>query len=374
MNTRVKNSIRFLLSLSLLIIFSTRVSHATDELTVFAEQLESSINSRNPYYFNLCFDTEAIIYKVTGESESAFNNEFAEGFIEGVKQEFDPGSSIIDEIGTDGSFTFIRAYRKNEKTKLLFRLISDYGLNYHEYEVEQRGDRIVIVDGYIYISAQTISSTFEQVYTEYLLNIYRYTENRRYNDPCKKIQRLAESGKTLKAYKKWEKLPSLIRYTKSNQLLGINLAKKINKKTYFGTYIEFLEHFPDEPGKFFVSLDGLIEHEYLQAALKNIDILDETIQNDPLLNVLRANIYYKSGNTKGAETCLHQVIESMPEYETGYISLLDIYLEENEFEKATELLDKIVLTFDTVKEDLLPFIENHPDFKDSAEYKSWIDR
>ena len=63
----------------------------------------------------------------------------------------------------------------------------------------------------------------------------------------------------------------------------------------------------------------------------------------------------------------------MPEYETGYINLLGLYLKEKEFEKVTELLDKIIFTFDTGKEDLFPFFDNHPDFINSDEYQNWLD-
>ncbi len=366
----------YFLSLGLLVVITPRISRAAveyDELIIFAEQLESSISSGNPYYFNLCFDMEAIISKVVKQDENNSDNAFVQGFVEGVRQEFDFGTGIIDEIGSEGSFSFIRAYQQNGKSKILFRLISNYSIDYHEYEVELREDKVMIVDGYIFTSAETISNTFELIYTEYLLSQYRYAENIQDRDPNKKIYRLAASGKNLRAYKKWGKLPSHIRYSKSNQLLGMNLAKKLNKKIFFGTYIEFLQHFPNEPGKNFVPLDGLIKHEYYQAALKNIDILDETIQNDPLLNVLRANIYYEIGNKIKAETCLHQVIDSMPEYETGYLKLLGLYLNEKEFRKATELLDKMIFTFDANKEDLLPFIDNHPDFINSAEYKNWLD-
>ena len=365
-----------LLTLSFLVVFmplKLKASVDHDELIAFAKQLESSISSGNPYYFNLCFNTEAIINKAVNPKENTSDNAFVQGFVDGVKQEFDLGTEIINEIGSEGSFSFIRAYQQNGKSKILFRLISDYGVDYHEYEVESQEDKIMIVDGYIFTSAQSISNTFGLIYTEYLLSSYRMTETRKDRDPVKKIYRLASSGKNLKAFKKWEKLPATIRYSKTNQLLGINLAKQLNKNIYFGTYAEFLKHFPDEPGKYFVPLDGLIKHGYYKAALENIDKLDEIVQEDPLLNVLRANIYLELGNVNIAEDYLCQVIDSMPEFESGYISLLDIYLREKEFAKVTELLDKIILTFEAGKEDLMPFFDNHPDFINSAEYQNWIE-
>ncbi len=344
-----------------------------DELVAFAKQLENSIASGNPRYFNLCFDTEGIIQKVIVTNNDSINNAFNEGFIEGVRQEFDLGAGIIELTSSEGSFSFIRAYQKNGKSKILFRLISAYGIDYHEYEVDVCEGKTVIVDGYIFTSAQTISNIFEQIYTQYLLTLHRFVEQRPVKDINLKIQELAESGKFEKAYKKWGKLPNYIRYSKSNQLLGINLATELDKEVFFGTYIEFMHRFPNEPGKYLVTLNGLVKHGYYQAALNNIDKLDETVQNDPMLDIIRANVYYELGNATDAEICLNRLIESMPEYENGYINLLGLYLEEKEFIKATQLLDKIIFTFDTSKEDLIPIFSNHPDFMNSTEYRNWLE-
>ncbi len=377
MNSLLRKILFYFLILGFFITQNSALTLAAvgyDELVTFAKQLESSISSGNPYYFNHCFDTDSLISRVVvNQKENTFNEAFADGFVEGLKQEFDLGAAIVKEISSEGSFTFIRAYQQNNKSKILFRLVSDYGINYHEYEVESRDSKLMITDGYIFTSARTISNTFEQIYTAYLLNIYHMAENRMKRNAEQKISHLAEAGKSAQAYKKWKKLPNYIRYSKSNQILGINLAKELDKKAYFETYIEFTQHFPDEPGKYFIPLDGLIKHGYYQAALINIDKLDEIVQADPLINVFRANIYCELDEVEKAETCLNQLIESRPEFETGYINLLRLYLEKKEFGKATELLDKMAFTFDASKEDLLPFVVNHTDFINSAEYKDWLD-
>jgi tetratricopeptide (TPR) repeat protein len=182
------------------------------------------------------------------------------------------------------------------------------------------------------------------------------------------------SGKARKAYKKWVTLPDYVRYSKSNQLLGIVLAGEQKRKTFFSAYIEFTEHFPEEPGKYIIPLNGLIKYGFYQAALNMIDKLEEAVKNDPVLNIYRAEIYYKLGDVQRAEESLNTLIEELPDFETGYISLLGLYLNESSYGKATELLDKIMLTFDTTKEDLHHLYVNHPDFINSIEYRNWMDR
>jgi hypothetical protein len=343
-----------------------------NELITFAKQLESSISSGSPYYFNLCFDTDAIIDKVINKDKYKVNEDFAAGFVEGIKQECDFGGAIIQEIRSGGSFRFVRAYQEYSKSKILFRLISDFGINYHEYEVESHNGKLVIVDGYIFLSAQNISKLFEDLYDVYLYSMHMLPESSVDCMAENSIRYLAIEGKNSKAFRKLHKLPDDIRYLRSYQLLGISVAEKLNKKKYFGTYIEFLQQFPEEPGKYMVSLNGLIQHGYYQAALVSIDKLDELIQYDPLLNFLRAQIHYKIGNLKNAEDCLYQLIESVPDFEKGYFSLLSIYLDNGEFDKATYLLDKMILTFNTYKEYLSPFLTQYEDFINSDEYKNWM--
>ena len=339
-----------------------------NDLIILGKQLESSISSGNPYYFNLCFNTESIIDSAILSNPKNAENSFAQGFIEGLKQQFDPGNAILELIGADGSFTFIRAYKRDGRSKLLFRLISSNGINYHEYDVGQKDEKLVLTDAYIFTTAQTISGTYKNIYNKYFLNLPEYRISR----ADKKIQRLAAIGNSRKAYKQWLNLPENIRFSKTNQLMGIHLASKLDRETYFGAYIEFMNHFPDEPGKYFIALEGLIKQGYYHAALKAIEKLDEYIQTDPILNVIKADIYYESGDTQNAEEHLNKLIEEMPEYETGYLNLLGLYIEENEFMKATLLLDKIILTFNASKEDLQQIVTDYTDFLQSDEFKNWM--
>jgi len=358
------------------LLFTPYKSHCAveyNELITFAQHLESSISSGSPYYFNLCFNTDAIIEKIINKDSYSANKAFSEGFIEGIKQEFDLGTVIIEETSSGGSFSFIRAYQDNEKSKILFRLISNYGINYHEYEVQSCEGRLMIVEGYIFISAQTISELFEDVYTMYLLSMNQSPEIGIESGIENSIRILASKGKYSKAFKKWQKQSESIRYSKSFQLMGIQIAQELNKKIYFETYIEYLHYFPEESGKYMLPLNGLIEHGYYQAALTSIDKLDEFIQHDPALDLLRANLYYETGNLVKAEESLYRLIESVPDFEKGYLSLLGLYLEKKEFRKATELLDRMALTFNTYKENLSPFLINYNDFLNSQEYKNWLE-
>ena len=373
----LKSKIALVLWLSILIrLFYPIEVYGTveyNELVTFAKQLESSIESGSPYYFNLCFDTDAIIEKVINQDKFRANKAFSSGFIEGIKQEFDLGAIIIEETRSGGSFRFVRAYQDNNRSKVLFRLISDFGINYHEYEVQSHNGKLMIVEGYIFITAQTISKLFEDVYNVYLYSMSRFPEDNNEYKSEYLIRQLISEGKHLKAFKKLYKLPDNERYLRSYQLMGISLAQELNKKQFFSTYIEFLQHFPEEPGKYMVPLNGLIQHGYYQAALVSIDKLDEMIQHDPLLYFLRATIYYEMGDLKHTEVSLNQLIESVPDFEKGYLSLLGMYLDHKQFGKATDLLDRMILTFNTFKENLSPFLTHYQDFINSAEYRNWME-
>jgi len=344
----------------------TSVGH--QELVTFAIQIETTIKNGNPAYYNQCFNREFIINRIVSREAFKPGDEQTQEFIDVLNQIFDPGALLTNLVATGGSFTFIRAYQEEGVDKMLFRLSSNEGISYHEYQVDSYEGKIIITDGYIFNTGQTVSEMIRNTYHEYVSGLCRYHE---VHDL--RIHNLMSAGKYRKAYKKWSSLPESIRHSEKYQLLGIRIAEKIDRKQYFRIYYEFSKYFPEEPGKYLIPLSGLVWQGYEQEALNNIDKLEDMIQGDPFLHLIRAQIYLKAGDPDGARHCLNTVIEAMPQCENGYISLLDLCLTRKNYDEATEVLGRLVAAFNAYKEDLLPLLQNHPEFLESAQYKKWLE-
>jgi len=339
-----------------------------NKLITFASQIEASIKNGNPSYFNHCFNTKMLLNNLIGMDEFRPYVDIAIGFTGVIEREFDPGSLLTGVIDAGGSFMFIRAYQEAGESKILFRLLSAEGISYHEYMADTCNGRIMINDGYIFNTGQTISEMFEHAYVDYISELYELPLSN-----SATIRKSMNDGNYRKAYHKWVSLPENVRLSESYQLLGIQIAEHLSSKKYFKVYVEYQNYFPEEPGKYLIPLNGLLQHGYEQGAIPNIDKLEAYIQSDPFLYLVRAKIYASTGDLSNAKYNLCKLIEEMPQYENGYFSLLDLYLNEKDFSRAAELLSTLMMTFNTYKEDLLPLLQNHPEFLESAEYKTWLE-
>jgi hypothetical protein len=344
----------------------------------FAGKIEASIENRDPNYFNLSFDTEALLDEILNKKCQETDSAFKKGFVDGIKMSFDLGTIIINELSTNGSFKFIHAVERNNSTWLVFRLISEEGINYHEYKIEPDGGNFKITDGYFYLSGDKLSESIYQIYTRYANLLLRFkTDDNTFlkaDSELRKIKIFYSEGKFQKAYKHWNKIPVAYQSEKEFQCARINIAAGLDHEVYLGIFKEYMATYPAEPGKYLIPLDGLIAQGYYDLALQCLDSLDTVLSTDPLLDYFRASICYDRNDLALAIDCLVRLINSMPDFEMGYLSLLNIYLSENKFEEATTLLDKMILAFNAYKEDLYPFLAEYPEYLKSKPYQEWINQ
>jgi tetratricopeptide (TPR) repeat protein len=348
------------------------------KLIAFAKQIEQSIESRNPYYFNLSFDREVTLNRILDKSYSEADSAFNEGFIDGIRSTLELGTLIINELGNNGTFRFITSYSDIDGSWIVFRLLSENGINYHAYKVESIDNDFKITDGYFFLSGDKLSEALQLIYDR---NTTIFLQKQKMDkvmvrslDELDKTKQFYSKGNISKAFKIWQEIPSINRTEKPFQYVGLILATGLDKETFLNTYKEYLVNYPEEKGKYLIPLDGLMAHGYYDLALQCLDSVDKAIVKDPLLDFFRAKIYYAVGDIDKATSYLDQVIDLIPDFEMGYLSLLNIYLSERKFEEATLLLNQMILTFNTYKEDLYPFLTDFPDYLNSSLYKEWLEQ
>ncbi|MGD2034230.1 MAG: hypothetical protein PVF73_04180, partial [Bacteroidales bacterium] len=338
-------------------------------LITFARYIEASIENGDPSFFNKSFDADAFTEKVAGSNYDELSEAFRQGFIDELKNNLDFGTSITEEIQRGGSYRYMNAYTEGNKGKILFRLLSSRSVNYHTMEVE-------ITDIYVFQAGEKLSESIGRLYNAFS----SYTESSENNPPeswnlyteYENLNALVSSGKYKKACRELEKLPEEIKRDRIFRIIHIEIASQLDKNTFGKVYREYMEQFPEDPGKYLIPLDGLMLHNEYPEALRCVDSLDKKVFTDPLLDLLRANIYYLMDNQKRAIESLLNLIVAMPDFENGYFSLLNIYIEKKKYGEATSLLDNIMNTFNYYKEDFQPLLAEYPAFINSLEYKEWV--
>jgi len=348
------------------------------QLNKFASCIEESIENGNTSFLNKSFDFDYFMQSIYSEYKSNNESEFNKGFQEGLKNNFDIGSMIINEIKNNGSYTFLHSYIKDGSYRLLFRLMSDKGINYHEYEIKQKNGDIRIVDIFLFQSGENISESIGGIYQAFRMinakNEIETNEEVTKDSELQKFKTLLSNGKNRKAFKYWVNLPEEIRCTRSFLIAGLQLGLIINKEKFELAYSDFQKYFPENQSKYLIPLEGLIAYGNYSKALSCIDSLDSRIETDPMLNYLRANILYNMGNHIEAARKFNMLIQSMPDFEDGYISLLHVYINDKNYQKATDLLDMMVSNFDYYKSSMNNYLSNYPEFYQSSEYKIWINQ
>jgi len=347
-----------------------------NKLITFAGYIEASIENENPSYFNNSFDIDAFINNIVYNEQYELSAAFKQGFVDELKNGLDFGASIVDEISKGGSYEYLNAYFEEDKGEVLFRLLTPQTINYHKIEIRFIDNEPRITDIYVFQSGEKLSESIGRLYSSFssYLDKPENSATGKWNSYLEldKINKLVADGKYKKAHKSILNLPEEIRNERTFQIIDVQIASQLDKKTFDAAFNNYIAQFPENPGKYLIPLDGLMLHNEYNQALDCIGNIDKNIKTDPLLDLLRAKIYYLLNDYESAIVRLSTLIERKPEFENGYFSLLSIYMEQKKYSEATCLLDNIINTFQIYKEDLQPLLKEYPDFLNSIEYKNWI--
>ncbi len=352
-----------------------------EEVIEFAQNIEASLENGNPSYFNGHFDMDSFINKIIMNEEGKLYdaNNFNEGFVSGLRESFDFGSTIIGQVSHGGSYSFIKYYEKDSIPHIVFRLFNINGINYHDFELYQKDNDIMIVDMYIYLSGENMSTTFHRMYLGFLYSIGKSTIGRRMDDNYLEsviqytvVKNTYNKGKFKKAYRKFRRIPDKFKKEKICQIMNIQISFHLSDKKYMKAIDEYMSLYPDDPSFYLVSVDGYILHERYDEAIQSIDSLDRQLGSDPFLDYLRGNLYYEMDDYEKAGRAYKNLIKFMPDFELGYLSLLGVLMEEYEYDDAITVMDMMTYNFNMYKEDFKMFLGNYPQFLESEEFTSWM--
>ncbi|MCG8696666.1 MAG: hypothetical protein MI922_01325 [Bacteroidales bacterium] len=358
-------------------LYSQQASKDFDQVGSFIEQ---SIENGDPSYFNKVFDKQLLLSKILVKSKNTQIKHFNIGFQNGFYRSFDMGNMILSQVGPNSSYEYIRSYKRESVPVLLFRSFSSEGINYHEFSMEEKNGEWVITDMYIYLTGEYVS---ERLKSTYVTNLYQilpeeadyYYEREKFKTYklLEKAKVLADKGNHKKAFKTWEKISTNNRDDKLVQLAGIQIASFYNLELYNQLSLNYETKFPKDPGYYMVSLNGLFNQNAYEKSLQCIDSLSEVI-GDPMLDYLRGGVYSEMGNINEATIAYNRLVESLPEFEPAYIELFELHVLNNDFQEATDVLDKMTLVFNYYKDDFGDFLENYPNYIKSDTYSNWVEK
>lgn len=347
---------------------------------IFANRLENSILKSDPGFINRAFDLDKIIHSVIVNAEESTVDlvDFNAGFARGFAQNFDYGSHLIEQVKGGDSYSFLRRYKKDGNHHLLFRMFSDDGLNYHDYELAFDDTDVRIVDVYFYITGEKYTETLERLY---LTSLYHKYYQKGYSGIDKEyigslmllkhIKALLAQNKIKEAYQLYEEIPMYIRSEKIVQIVFIQISKHLSNELYVSAIEEFQNSFPDDPSLFLIALDGFFIQEKYDAALSAIDFLDHSVGGDPMLNLYRGNLYYSIEEYVQSSTYFTQLTKDFPGFELGYLGLLNNQVDTKAYFEAISTLEKLVDVMSYTNNEIEELVKTYDTLYSSFAYRAW---
>jgi tetratricopeptide (TPR) repeat protein len=233
--------------------------------------------------------------------------EFPGGFID--KVQFKTGIKngmlkqlpmLAEELGAQ-EYTLLRTYVKDGKHHALFRLhITDGGINYHDYELDEKDGKVVINDLYIYTSGQTISESMANVVAK---TIGDGTSSTGITEQATLLNQASDyigQGEYQQAIQTCERMNSDWKKTKAWNVTYLMAASSLDSTTCESAVEHFQKKFPNDPALPLLMINPYFSREQYDKALDCINKLDNDVK-DPALNLLRANAYLSMGKWDDAK-------------------------------------------------------------------------
>ena len=349
---------------------------ADRDLEELARSIEKAVAARDTAGLDALIDKHEIFDRARGDLKipEATDQAFRKGAGMPI------GKQIVDSLGDEGSYKFLRVRTVADERRLLFRLINQDGNNYHEHVLSLKGGTPHVADIYIYALGEKMSDVFRRSYLELIA-----TQNRSLLDKLtgrqtdyvkslptfKKMYQLRAAGKWQEAYDAFRTLPAGLQKEKFTLVLAIFFAQKLGEDVYAKVLDEFMKAYPKDPAIDLISLDHYFLKKRYPEALRAIDRLDSSV-DDPFLDLLRGNVHLTAGDTKKAKASLEKCIRREPGLLDAYWTLNSISLKAKDFAETARLLTEIEKQGVELLD--LTTLPDYADFVKSKEYKEWAAR
>jgi hypothetical protein len=357
------------------------------EAQAFAFKIQFAVLDGKADLFNSLVDWEAIIATATQEYANYTGmkevlNDFRKGIQQGVTNpEKGMAVSIINAIKGNGNYKFLRVHNKGGYVFALFRMVSGAGgVNYHDMLLDRMADgtikikniQVALTGEYITESLNRSALPFIQKkqkenldkLSEQEKKIYQQTEAvmkfmRSFNDPKKLLAQ-------------YDGLPEQFKNSKHALIMLMNTAYNTkNEEVYTASINSYQKQFPDSPTIDLLLIDRNTQVGKYDEVLKSINAVEKIVGNDPHLDNLRSETYYKKGDFKLALEYAERAVKNEPTLVTSYWTVLGISLKIKDYNLTAKYLTLVERKLKISLADLTK-VPDYAGFVDSPQYSEWM--
>lgn len=345
-------------------------------------RLEAAFMTKQVQSVSTHFDWNAFAgLALTGLDVSAAEKAgFTRGFTGAVESPNGFLGSITTRMGT-GSVKFIRVRTTPSGKRILLRtLFEDGTTNYIEWvPVQNEAGQLKIVDGYVYISGELLSTTIRRVTVPMLAGkqptlLQRMSgaerEGVKYIQHVQRMTTALQSGQYQQVLALYEQLPESLKQEKAVLLQCLMAAQNVGDAEYLTVMETFQKQFPGDVALDFIRLDYLTLKNDLQGVIEALRRLEAAMGGDAYLHSLMALQLLQLGRLPEARLAAEESMRLEPALAMPYQVLVPVSLREQRFEESLRLMkllfEKTTMEFTDMATD--------PDFAgfiQSPEYAEW---
>jgi len=303
-----------------------------EEALIMARNIDSAIATGNEeQYFGL-IQMDVFMQRVSKASDKEYASSAKRGFKAGIKSANLGGQIINASKDGKGFYQLVKHYEKNKIQHLVYRLYTEGGLNYHDYELTKVGSKVYVADIFFYLTGENFSKTASDLLDN--LEATASESKKGQTEMFKRLKRLMADGKWKEAKKLFDNFPASLKERKAMQINYLAIANGLGEEEYAKALFDFEAKFKHEPYMFLSLIDAYGLRKDYKRVQEIINQLDSMIDKDSFLDYHRGMFYNEMGQLDEGTRSFEKVTSNFPDFQDGLTMLIINYLESKEYDKA----------------------------------------
>lgn len=310
-----------------------------EEAIALGKRLQASVERGHSQLFDSLFMNPVFVDRIAQAAGESMGTAYKKSLTDALKKRT-IGREMLKSMSPDDTYEFLRYYEKDQRHHLIFRMYGNSGINYHDIELVKINDRIGLADMFVYMGGENFSKTLARAMELMVDQVEKKSEDGALSavKSVQEIRSLMNRQQYEKARQLYEELPAEFKKDKAMQLMHLSIVSELDRDQYHQALAAFEKQFGQDPAAQLALFDLYFLNKDYDKALKVMDVLDASVQGDPLLNLYRSIIYSHMGQPDKSIHCLEALYKAKPDFDNGVLELIANYIEANEKEKAETLI------------------------------------
>ena len=270
------------------------------------------------------------------------------------------GRSILNSLSSKGWYALVRQYEDSGIQHLVFRMYDDGNINYHDFELIKKGNKVAIADAYVYTTGEKLSETIKlvNIQMEEIESRNNHDDKNKWLLVIPKIKALAVKGKYEEALELFNSIPDDMQELKVLKLTKLLICAGLDAEKYNEALKEYESLYPNEANIPLLRLNYYLLNKDYVNALKAVNDLDHKINKDPFLDYHRYLMYYSMDDMENSKICLERLMKYSPEFEDGMLELIGTYILDKDTLAAKPWIEKFRMKTSFDQDRLERLLEN----------------